>query len=82
MRRLQDLRAIFEKEEVKANQSIRNKEQWFKHNGWGFKDTEFLLGDDGSVQITGNRYEFSGQKMPKFKQWVEAVVGLDISSPT
>lgn len=32
------------------------------------------------MQITGNRYQFSGQKMPKFKEWVENVVGIDINS--
>lgn len=80
MNRLRNLCQIFEKEDIKAGQSIRNKEQWFKNNGWGFKDTEFLLGDDGAVQITGSRYQFSGQKMPKFKDWVESVIGIDTSN--
>lgn len=31
------------------------------------------------MQITGNRYQFSGQKMPKFKEWVETVIGVDTS---
>ena len=46
-------------------------------NGWGYKDTEFVLEDDGSAIITGNRYAFSGQKMPKLKEWCEKVVGVD-----
>lgn len=50
-------------------------------NGWGYKDTEFIINDDGSVHISGNRYQFSGQKMPKFKEWAETVVGIDTSSP-
>jgi alkyldihydroxyacetonephosphate synthase len=33
------------------------------------------------VHITGNRYQFSGQKMPKFKEWAETVVGIDINNP-
>jgi alkyldihydroxyacetonephosphate synthase len=31
------------------------------------------------VSITGNRYQFSGQKMPKFKDWAESVLGLDVN---
>lgn len=58
---------------------MRNKEQWFKHNGWGYKDTEFVVNNDGSVHITGNRYQFSGQKMLKFKEWAENVVGIDMN---
>lgn len=69
MDRLNNLACNLKSEEVKSGESIRNKEQWFKHSGWGFKDTEFSLGDDGKVSISGNRYQFSGQKMPKFKEW-------------
>ena len=75
--------AILNKNEIKMNdagEKIRNKEQWFKHNGWGFKDTQFVLDSDGLVRITGNRYQFSGQKMPKFREWAENVVGLNISN--
>ena len=74
---------VLNKNETKVHdggEKIRNKEQWFKHNGWGFKDTEFVLDSDGLVRITGNRYQFSGQKMPKFREWAENVVGLNISN--
>jgi alkyldihydroxyacetonephosphate synthase len=60
-------------------EKIRNKEQWFKHNGWGYKDTEFVIDSDGVVRITGNRYQFSGQKMHKFKEWAETEAKLDTS---
>ena len=81
MNRLNNLANTLQKHDVKSGESIRNKEQWFKHNGWGFKDTEFHLNDDGTVVITGSRYQFSGQKMPKFKEWTERVVGIDTSNP-
>ena len=55
---------------------------WFKNNGWGYKDTEFRLEEDGTVRLTGSRYEFSGEKMPKFKEWVERVAGLDVNIRT
>ena len=78
MNRLTNLAETVQSDPIKTGESIRNKEQWFKNNGWGFKDTEFMLGDDGVVSITGNRYQFSGQKMPKFKEWAETVLGLDV----
>jgi alkyldihydroxyacetonephosphate synthase len=74
--RLLRLEAILKNGE---GEKIRNKEQWFKHNGWGFKDTEFVIDSDGIVRITGNRYQFSGQKMPKFKEWAETEAKLDTS---
>jgi alkyldihydroxyacetonephosphate synthase len=79
MQRLNALQNQIEKQNIKGPENIRNKEQWFKSNGWGFKDTEFVLNDDGTVHISGSRYQFSGQKMPKFKEWVENVVGIDIT---
>ena len=55
---------------------------WFKNNGWGYKDTQFQLDQDGSVRLTGNKYQFSGQKMLKFKEWAENKVGIDTSLST
>ena len=79
MQRLHNLAAGLTAAGIKSGESIRNKEQWFKHSGWGFKDTEFTLGDDGLVSITGGRYQFSGQKMPKFREWAENIIGIDIN---
>jgi alkyldihydroxyacetonephosphate synthase len=38
-----------------------------------------VIDSDGVVRITGNRYQFSGQKMPKFKEWDENEAKLDTS---
>lgn len=54
-----------------------NKLDWFKNNGWGYKDTKFAMEQNGTVRLTGNRYRFSGQNMLKFKEWVENKVGID-----
>lgn len=49
-----------------------------KWNGWGYKDTEFLLGEDGDCYITGSdRYVLSGQVIPLFRPWFEKFCGLD-----
>jgi len=55
------------------------KSDWFKNQGWGYKDTEFALDDDGIVYLSGNRYKFSGERMPIFRQWAEEVIGLDMN---
>lgn len=62
-----------------AEQRPANKLEWFKNNGWGYRDTKFIMEPDGVVRLTGTRYRFSGQKMLKFKEWVESKVGIDTS---
>lgn len=57
----------------------RNKLDWFKEKGWGFKDTEFVIDDKtGKVGLTGDRYVFSGKLMPDFRTWAESKIGIDI----
>ncbi|CAD8172283.1 unnamed protein product [Paramecium octaurelia] len=60
-------------------QKTQYKLDWFKNNGWGYKDTKFILEQDGAVRLTGSKYRFSNQKMMKFKEWAEAKVGIDLS---
>lgn len=43
---------------------------------WGFKDTEFFLHDDHSVELRGSRYMLSGYKMGDFLPYVESVLGM------
>ncbi len=45
---------------------------------WGFADTCFLIKEDGSVLLTGNRYNLSGYKMYGFLPYVEDVLGVKI----
>ena len=45
---------------------------------WGFADTRFVLNDDDSVTLTGNRYELCGYKMHDFLPYVREVLGLDV----
>ena len=44
---------------------------------WGFADTEFLVHEDRTVELTGKRYNLSGYRMPDLIPYVEEV--LDIS---
>ena len=44
----------------------------FDHR-WGFLDTKFVLHNDRTVSVTGNRYLISGYKMPYLIPFVEEV---------
>ena len=50
---------------------------------WGFEDTKFVINQDGSVSLTGNRYPLCGYRMYDFLPYVEEVLGmpLDLNDP-
>ena len=45
---------------------------------WGFADTRFVINDDRSVTLTGDRYALSGYKMPSFIPYVEEMLGVPV----
>lgn len=45
---------------------------------WGFADTKFAINQCGNVTIEGNRYELSGQELPKLLPWISGVLGVEI----
>lgn len=45
---------------------------------WGFADTAFRVADDGNVEITGNRYALSGQRLPSLLPWVQDIMDVEI----
>ena len=45
---------------------------------WGFSDTRFVLNDDGSVTLTGNRYELAGYRMYDLLPYVEEVLDIEL----
>jgi len=47
-------------------------------HGWGFRDTQFILHPDNSVELTGARYEICGTRMPDFMSFIEESVGVKI----
>ena len=52
----------FELEEAMAEKDLeaetaQNDRPW--GHRWGFSDTRFVLNDDGSVTLTGNRYDLA-----------------------
>ena len=59
-----------------------NKLDWFKNNGWGYRDTEFVLGNDNIVRLTGARYSICNKRLLAFKKWAEDELGLDTNNQT
>ena len=61
----------------------QNRDNRIWGHKWGFRDTRFILNDDGSVTLTGSRYSLSGFKMYDFLPYVESVldVKLDFRDP-
>lgn len=48
-----------------------NDELW--GHRWGFRDTEFTMGQDGIVEVTGSRYSISGTRMPYFHEFAKEI---------
>ena len=59
-------------------------EKFFAHthttwgHKWGYKDTKFVLNDDRTVRMIGNRYELCGSDMPDFIPYVEEMLDITI----
>jgi len=64
-----------------------NKNKFFGVNDslwghkWGFKDSQFVINDDGSVTFTGNRYQgVSGENLPYLVPFVESILDIKIKT--
>lgn len=49
------------------------------YENWGFADTQFAINKRGNVFIEGNRYELSGQELPRLLPWISGVLGIEIN---
>ena len=45
---------------------------------WGFRDTVFRINSRGNVELTGERYNFSGIEMPALLPWISGIMDVDI----
>jgi len=61
----------------------KRRQELLKWNGWGYKDSKFIVNKDGYVEFTGGRYKLSGHTMPHLREWMSKTVGisLDHKSP-
>ena len=59
-------------------------EKFFAHthstwgHKWGYKDTKFVLNEDRTVRMVGDRYELCGSDMPDFIPYVEEMLDITI----
>ena len=47
---------------------------------WGFRDTTFRVNERGHVEVTGSRYELSGEELPDLLPWWERVMGIPVDA--
>ncbi len=47
---------------------------------WGFEDTDFVLTKDKKLKITGSRYPISGMVLPRFMDFVNDVLELQVNT--
>ena len=57
-------------------ETAQNNRPW--GHRWGFSDTRFVLNDDGSVSLTGNRYDLAGYRMYDLLPYVEEVLDIKL----
>jgi len=48
-------------------------------SGWGFKDTRFVVQPNGSVVLTGNRYNISNVELPTLLPWMSQMLVAPLS---
>ncbi|XP_013414123.1 alkyldihydroxyacetonephosphate synthase, peroxisomal [Lingula anatina] len=61
----------------------KRRQELLKWNGWGYKDSKFMINKNGQVEFTGQRYKLSGMTMPAMIDWMSQTMGitLDHKSP-
>lgn len=58
----------------------RRRQDLLKWNGWGYKDSKFVVdGTTHHISFTGDRYKIGNKTLPHFKAWVESALGVDLS---
>jgi len=57
----------------------RSREAVLKWNGWGYKDSGFVLNQKGIALFSGKRYAVCGKEMPLLRPWFENRLKLDLS---
>ncbi|XP_043266484.1 alkyldihydroxyacetonephosphate synthase [Venturia canescens] len=58
----------------------KRRQDLLKWNGWGYKDSEFIVNENNIIEFTGNRYSIGNLQLPYFTQWVKDVLGVDLEN--
>ncbi|KAK0168137.1 hypothetical protein PV327_001968 [Microctonus hyperodae] len=57
----------------------KNRQELLKWNGWGYKDSEFVVNKNSIIEFTGTRYPIGNLQLPYFTEWVQEVLGVDLT---
>ncbi|XP_075558835.1 alkyldihydroxyacetonephosphate synthase isoform X1 [Dermacentor variabilis] len=58
----------------------RRRQDLLKWNGWGYKDSKFVVDSTTHhISFTGDRYKIGNKVLPHFKAWVESALGVDLN---
>ncbi|XP_076623716.1 alkyldihydroxyacetonephosphate synthase [Colletes latitarsis] len=57
----------------------QKRQELLKWNGWGYKDSEFRVNERNILEFTGNRYPIGNKELPYFTQWVQTVLGVNLT---
>uniref|UniRef100_A0A1B6LVZ4 Alkylglycerone-phosphate synthase n=1 Tax=Graphocephala atropunctata TaxID=36148 RepID=A0A1B6LVZ4_9HEMI len=49
-----------------------------KWNGWGYKDSKFLVNNRDIIEFTGSRYPIGQQELPYFTEWVVRKLNVNL----
>lgn len=55
------------------------RQEVLRWNGWGYKDSSFLLNAKGLATFKGERYPISGVVMPHLREWMEKELSIDMT---
>jgi len=49
-------------------------------DGWGFADSGFRIDANGTVELSGDRYDLAGTELPDLLPWVSRTIGVPLDS--
>ena len=68
-------------EVIDHNPSKPIKINFFKLNGWGYRDSGFKYDREaGAVKVLGNRYMFGGKHLPEFANFFKREMAVDVNT--
>lgn len=56
----------------------KRRQDLLKWNGWGYKDSKFVLNKDKHVKFSGDRYRLSGKTLPLLRDWMIKTIGINL----
>jgi alkyldihydroxyacetonephosphate synthase len=58
----------------------RRSEDRERFDGWGFADSGFRIHANGTVELSGDRYDLAGTELPDLLPWVSRTIGVPLDA--